>query len=127
MRLIAISLLATLWIGSAAAQEPMLECIARYQTTSQIAEDFPGSLGAFKNRPCKHAINVKGIGARAPTSGLARLEFVDRPKYGKISAKSASTFVFLPNREFTGSDSMLVRYHMKNGKTMSVRFTITVS
>ena len=114
-------------ISSASAQEPMLECIARYHTTSQVKEDFPGALAAFKNRPCKHAVNIKGIGARAPGSSLARLEFAERPKHGKISAKSASTFVFLPNREFTGSDSMLVRYHLKSGKTMSIRFAITVS
>ncbi len=111
----------------AKAQEPMLGCLARYHTTTMVQEDFPGSLGAYKNRPCRLTINVGGVGARAPSSGAKHIEFAERPKHGKISAKTATTFVFLPDKDFTGPDSMLVRYHMKSGKTMSIRFAITVS
>ena len=129
MRLARTALLVAI-LSSAApalAQEPMLECIARYQTTTRVQDDFPGMLGAFKDRPCKHATYLHGVGSRAPGGGLARLEFAERPKHGKISAKSASTFVFLPDKGYTGADTMVIRYHFKGGKTASVRFAITIS
>ena len=128
MRLIATALLATFWITSASAQEPMLACLAKYHTSTVMNDVAPGMLGAFKNRPCIHAVHIGGIGARAPsTGGIARMEFVERPRYGKIRAENRAAFVFRPDQNFSGADSMLVRFHMKSGKTMSVRFAITVS
>jgi hypothetical protein len=126
--LAAAALTIPLIASSAHAQEPMLGCHAKYRTTTQVDEDFPGMLGAFKNRPCMHTINISGIGARAPSAGgVQRIEFAERPKRGKVSAKTATTFVYLPDRDYTGSDSMVVRYHFKSGKKASVRFAITVS
>jgi hypothetical protein len=66
----ALSVAAFLIAGPALAQEPMLECIARYHTTTMVQDDFPGSLGAFRDRPCKHGVHISGVGSRAPSKGL---------------------------------------------------------
>ena len=128
MRLISVALLAFFGASAANAQEPVIACHAKYHTSTQMKDEAPGMLGAFKNRPCIHAIHISGIGARAPSKGgIARMEFVERPRHGKVRAENRAAFVYRPDKDFAGADNMLVRFHMKSGKAMSIRFAITVS
>jgi hypothetical protein len=128
MRLIFATLsLATLVSASeASAQEPMIDCIAQFRTTTMTTEAAPGSLRVWKDRPCKTSIHTSGIGARAPGQ-LKGIRFEERPRFAKVSVKSKASFVILPNKGFSGQDTMVVRILHGGGKSSLVRFAITVS
>ncbi len=128
MRFFCATLLAAATLGClpAQAEEPMISCIAQFRTTSMMNEPAPGSLGVWKNRPCKTSIYTSGIGARAP-GRLTGIRFVERPKHAKVSVKSAANFVILPDAGFTGQDTMIVKILFASGKSALIRFAITVS
>lgn len=113
-------------LSQARAQQPMIDCIARFHTTTMMTEAAPGSLAAWKDRPCKVSVYMNGIGGRAPGQ-IKGIRFVERPRYAKVSVKSAGSFVILPDKGFTGKDSMVVRFLHPGGKSALVRFAITVS
>ena len=129
MRLFCAASLAAAIFGCfpAVAQTPMIDCIAKFHTSTVMnGEPAPGSLAAWKDRPCKTAVYTSGIGARAP-GRLTGIRFVERPQHAKASVKSGASFVILPDKGFTGQDTMVVRLMFGKDKSALIRFAITVS
>jgi hypothetical protein len=116
----------TILSGSALAQD-LADCRTNYRTTSEVTEEFPGTLATSKNTGCRHTRRLSGKSRGSAPGRAAGFDVVQAPKNGKVTVESASTFIFLPKKDFAGKDSMLIRLKYMNGSSSLVRFAITVS
>jgi hypothetical protein len=121
------SLAASAFAAPVQAAEVM-SCIARYNTSSQMTGEAPGSLATSKNQPCRLSRNIAGVARGLPGGRAGGMDVVQGPANGKVQVESASSFVFTPKAGFSGSDSMLIRMKYGRGNTSGlVRFAISVN
>jgi len=128
MRLFCAASLAAVIFGCfPAVAQDLPDCKTNYRTSSEVSEEFPGTLAASRNTGCRHTRSFSGKARGSAPGRAAGFDVVQAPKNGKVTVESASTFIFLPKKDFAGKDSMLIRLKYMNGTSALVRFAITVS
>ena len=86
----AASLAAAIFGCFPAMAQDLPDCKTNYRTSSEVSEEFPGTLAASRNTGCRHTRSFSGKARGSAPGRAAGFDVVQAPKNGKVTVDTKS-------------------------------------